>query len=307
MGIEFFFRALLQASLTLLLCSQLRPSSLPRAKRAARPEGAYPKPGRVGTAATTTMALQTNGHLSTDSVVSTSTSSSSEVGIGGSERPKRKLSSSSEPSLESEVRMLEGEVEDYPVEPPKKKRRKKNRPLFKMRLKLDWSVLRKGFDDAKPENESPPAASAAKESSTCGSTKENVHHNHHTEASTESCEQLSVQRLLFLASQRKLQAQAELTLPQLKQQARDRARANSVKKAALKAGRQAQQAKRKKRRSAFGIRKRKRRAPEPPPAAETEATLAAKEEEPTEMIKMNTGILYVYRGEKPRAKFVRRK
>ncbi|KAL3827643.1 hypothetical protein ACHAXA_000516 [Cyclostephanos tholiformis] len=103
-----------------------------------------------------------------------------------------------------------------------------------------------------------------------------------------SCEisgpQLTVQRLLSLTKQRKIQEQAMMTLSQLKQEARSKAKANS------KSSRQPQRSKRNGRHSKLNS-----------PAANL-----AVAQEPLEKIEMNTGVLYLYKGENRRAKFVRR-
>ena len=185
--------------------------------------------------------------FATDSIVSSSTSSS--------------LCSSSKRSLAAE---------------PKKEEKKKirHKPLFKKRLKINLNDV-----------------------------QHNVQHNEfgsHTESNAKNekngrcdklqktCEipgiQLSVEQLLSLTKQRTLEAQSKLTLSQLKQQARSKARANS------KPSRQPRN-------------KKNGRCSKPKSAA---ADLAAMHE-PLEKIEMYTGILYLYRGENRTAKFVRRK
>ncbi|KAL9183213.1 hypothetical protein ACHAXT_005000 [Thalassiosira profunda] len=99
---------------------------------------------------------------------------------------------------------------------------------------------------------------------------------------------ITEQQLLSLTTQRILQVQAKRTFAQLKAQAREKARA---KKAARRA-----EPKRKKRKATYGTRRQKRASL---PAGE-------EEEEPVEIVEMETGTLYLYRGEKRRAKFDRK-
>lgn len=93
--------------------------------------------------------------------------------------------------------------------------------------------------------------------------------------------QLSAQQLLSLTKQRKIEAQSKLSLPELKQQARNKAKAFRQPK----------------------WNKRNGRCTKPRSSA---ADLVATQE-PLEKVEMNTGVLYLYRGENRRAKFVRRK
>jgi hypothetical protein len=136
-----------------------------------------------------------------------------------------------------------------------KKEKIRHKPLFKKRLKICQH-------DVQYDEFGSHAESNVKNEKTCQITGI----------------QLSVQQLLSLSKQRSLEAQSKLTLSQLKQQARSKARANS------KPSRQPRN------------KRNGRAAPD----------LVAMHE-PLEKIEMNTGILYLYRGENRRAKFVRRK
>ena len=101
----------------------------------------------------------------------------------------------------------------------------------------------------------------------------------------EMCEKkpiFTIQQLLSLANERKAQSQSNLTLEQLKQQAREKARASHS------------TAKQTKRRTGRKSRNRKR-----PTAPKNEDEV----DEPMEKVIMETGTLYLYRGEKPRAKW----
>ena len=92
----------------------------------------------------------------------------------------------------------------------------------------------------------------------------------------------TIQQLLSLANERKAQSQSNLTLEQLKQQAREKARASHS------------TAKQTKRRTGRKSRNRKR-----PTAPKNEDEV----DEPMEKVIMETGTLYLFRGEKPRAKW----
>jgi len=101
---------------------------------------------------------------------------------------------------------------------------------------------------------------------------------------------VTTQQLLSLAKARTRLAQSNLTLSQLKQQAREKNRANS------KAFRQVQlKKKRNKRNGRYQTPKLKA------PASGCESKIL----EPVEKVEMNTGVLFLFRGENPRAKFVR--
>lgn len=143
-----------------------------------------------------------------------------------------------------------------------KKEKIRHKPLFKKRLKICQHDVQ--YDEFGSHAES----NVKNEKKTCQITGI----------------QLSVQQLLSLSKQRTLEAQSKLTLSQLKQQARSKARANS------KPSRQPRN-------------KRNGRCSKPKSAAPDLVAM----HEPLEKIEMNTGILYLYRGENRRAKFVRRK
>ena len=145
-----------------------------------------------------------------------------------------------------------------------KKEKIRHKPLFKKRLKICQHDVQ--YDEFGSHAES----NVKNEKKTCQITGI----------------QLSVQQLLSLSKQRTLEAQSKLTLSQLKQQARSKARANS------KPSRQPR-----------NRNKRNGRCSKPKSAAPDLVAM----HEPLEKIEMNTGILYLYRGENRRAKFVRRK
>jgi hypothetical protein len=186
----------------------------------------------------------TSSHIATDSIVSSSTTSS--------------LCSSSKLSLAAP------EKKD---EPSKDKAR--HEPLFKMRLRLN-------LDDPQ---QSKGSGSQAKPTF----DDENDRGHESQKAGEMSGEPLTIQQLLSLAKQRNIEKQAMMTLSQLKQEARNKARANQ------KTSRRPQRRRRNGRHS-------KQKAP----AADLSAA-----QEPLEKIEMNTGVLFLYRGENRRAKFVR--
>jgi hypothetical protein len=106
-------------------------------------------------------------------------------------------------------------------------------------------------------------------------------------------DRITIQQILKIRLRRSLQAQESLTLAQLKQRARQKAAgARSSKPVPPK---------RKKRRIYGG--KKKKNKPAPPSDPVDEAPLL----EPADQVEMNTGTLYLYRGENPRVKFHRRK
>jgi len=107
-------------------------------------------------------------------------------------------------------------------------------------------------------------------------------------------EYFTIQQLLSLTRQRKIEAQSKLSLVQLKQQAREKARAN-----ANRTVRAQQTSKRKTTRNG------KRHQPKSSLVKKTSTEESIEvEDEPVETIQMNTGTLYLYRGLKPRAEFV---
>lgn len=154
-----------------------------------------------------------------------------------------------------------------------KKEKIRHKPLFKKRLKIPND----GQHDVQYDEFGSHAESNVKNEK-----------NGRCNIIQKTCEitgiQLSVQQLLSLTKQRTLEAQSKLTLSQLKQQARSKASANS------KPSRQPRN-------------KRNGRCSKPKSAAPDLVAM----HEPLEKIEMNTGILYLYRGENRRAKFVRRK
>ena len=106
-------------------------------------------------------------------------------------------------------------------------------------------------------------------------------------------EYFTIQQLLSLTRQRKIEAQSKLSLVQLKQQAREKARANANRTV------RAQPSKRKTTRNG------KRHQPKSSLAKKTSTEESIEvEDEPVDTIEMNTGTLYLYRGLKPRAEFV---
>jgi len=107
-------------------------------------------------------------------------------------------------------------------------------------------------------------------------------------------EYFTIQQLLSLSRQRKIEAQSKLSLVQLKQQAREKARAN-----ANRTVRAQQTSKRKTTRNG------KRHQSKSSLAKKTSTKESIEvEDEPVETIQMNAGTLYLYRGLKPRAEFV---
>ena len=220
--------------------------------------------------------VQTAGTMSTDSIVSSSTSSSNE-----NNRPHRRrasslsfLSSSSEESLASQIKMEE------PTENPEGKHMLR----FKKRLMIKVNA---DGEKALVCEEAREKSNDKKRRLSEDSSEENIGHRH--KKRRHSNEQISIHHLLSLANQRMLQAQSSLTLAQLKQRARDKAKANA------KPSRRVQP-------------KRKRRGGKAQPAKKSPPTSEESGvEEPMEKIEMNTGILYLYRGERRRAEFVRRR
>jgi hypothetical protein len=186
----------------------------------------------------------TSSHIATDSIVSSSTTSS--------------LCSSSKLSLAAH------EKKDEPS-----KVKAQHKPLFKMRLRLN-------LDDPQQNKGSGSQAEPTFD-------EENDRGNESQKSGKMSGIQLTIQQLLSLAKQRKIEKQAMMTLSQLKQEARNKARAN-------------QKTSRRQRRSKRNGRHSKPKAP----AADLSAA-----QEPLEKIEMNTGVLFLYRGENRRAKFVR--
>ena len=201
----------------------------------------------------TTRAITSSQIFATDSIVSSSTSSS--------------LCSSSKRPLAAETKK-------------DKKGKIRHKPLFKKRLKIyPKDVQHDGQHDVQYDEFGSHAESNVKNEK-----------NGRCNILQKTCEitgiQLSVQQLLSLSKQRTLEAQSKLTLSQLKQQARSKARANS------KPSRQPR-----------NRNKRNGRCSKPKSAAPDLVAM----HEPLEKIEMNTGILYLYRGENRGAKFVRRK
>jgi len=207
--------------------------------------------------------VQTTGARSTDSIVS----SSSSDGSRGLKRKVYSQPSSSSSSLTS--------AETNTAEPPKMKRQI---PLFKQTRNIKLRAL--GIDC-----ESTKALPDTSHKG-CGIHR-NANHQNNEQSKAEVDWQISVQHILFLSKQRVLEAQSQLSLSQLKRQAREKARVSSK-------ATQRKQPKRKKK-------SRHRKPMSPPPSSVSETT------EPMEEIQMNTGTLYLFRGENPRAKFVRGK
>jgi len=101
---------------------------------------------------------------------------------------------------------------------------------------------------------------------------------------------ISIQQIMRLRRRRSLQAQENLTLAQLKQRAREKAAEARIPKQAPP---------KKKKRKKFGWGRRKIKSA-PGPVEDTGL-------DPVNKIRMNTGTLYLYRGENPRAIFHQRK
>lgn len=214
--------------------------------------------------------VQTAGTTSTDSIVSRSTTSSFRSDLLKRKTPS--VSSSSSSSLASET---DGE------EPPSKKMRV---PLFKKKLKITMGAVAQKYLESK---ESPAESSADDESQHCRFQKQDKANDQQRAIMINKGQQL-----FTLAMQRKAQAQKNLSLTQLKQQAREKARANNPKKRV--------QPKRKKRKNG-------KRNQNPKPKSPTSNSNESEPTEPMDRIEMNTGVLFLYRGDNPRAKFVRRK
>ena len=176
---------------------------------------------------------------------------------------------------------------------PKKKRA---RPLFKMKLNINMNsvpkeegaVLKEVSSNQNALNDTVSIKPAVLEKV---STKTNVLIQ--SKLVDDKCTNtnegnISVHQLLSLAKKRALEAQSNLTLAQLKQQAREKARA-------AKAASVRKQPKRNKKgkfqKSSSSVAKDDDEMPE----------------EPMAKIEMHTGFLHLYRGENPRAKFVWRK
>ena len=198
---------------------------------------------------------------STDSIVSSSTSSSNV-----SKRPKRKALLASETNEE---------------EPPNKK----GRPLFKRNLKIKLNAVRKEDSESKRVSSNTNAKDC---NNKVNANKENKHRITQKPCKSDDG-QITIQQLLSLRNKRFLQAQSNLTLSQLREQARQKAKANS---------KSTRRVKPKRRKKCKNGRNQKRS-----PASSNESGTS----EPMDKIEMNTGTLYLYRGENPRAKFLRRK
>lgn len=215
--------------------------------------------------------LQSNGTMSTDTMGSTYTFSDD------NNRPITKRKGM------QEDRLREGE-------PTKKKAR----PLFNKKSGIE--------SDNNNNNHSAKVVQLKKKgrsSKLVGKRKANGGERSITLGSNKSAiksgeEYFTIQQLLSLARQRKLEAQSKLSLVQLKQQAREKARANANRV-------QVQQTSRRK-----TTRNGKRHKPKSSLAKKTTSTEESieVEDEPVDTIDMNTGTLYLYRGLKPRAEFV---
>lgn len=222
--------------------------------------------------------LPTDGTSSTDSIVSSSVSSSND-----NSQPKRK---SPPPSISSSSSL----VSDTNVEGPSKKKMR-HRPLFKRKLNINLTAVPNNDSTEEKtdssERKTPPFDTNAKDpNSSMAANDENLHCNRKTRDDYE----FTIQQLLSLTSQRALEAQSKLTLTQLKQQARQKARE-------AKACRVQPKKKRK------GKKRSRSKKQKKSPASDVESENI----EPMEVVEMSTGTLYLYRGEKPRANFVRRR
>mmetsp|Transcript_4616 Transcript_4616/g.8192 ORF Transcript_4616/g.8192 Transcript_4616/m.8192 type:complete len:320 (-) Transcript_4616:199-1158(-) len=198
---------------------------------------------------------------STDSIVSGSTSSSTD-----SKRPKQKAPLASETNEE---------------EPPNKK----GRPLFKRKLNIKLNAVRKEDSESKTVSSNTNAKDCKNK---VNANDENEHWIIQKPCKSDDG-QITIQQLLSLRNKRSLQAQSNLTFSQLKQQARQKAKANS---------KSTRRVKPKRRKKCKNSRNQKRS-----PASSNESGTP----EPMDKVEMNTGTLYLYRGENPRAKFIRRK
>ena len=247
--------------------------------------------------------VQTTVTLSTESIISCSTSSSFEDEDNDERPAKRKnpsLSSSSFSSLASDMFL------DDP-HPPKKKA--KSVPLFKKKLKIpqllttapsktDCTVATSEHiaadentsmnDPTMHEAPSPNAVDAEQTPNNCKPTaSKEVSYNEKWKIDGS---QVAIQQLLAIAKLRTQISQSNLSLTQLKQRARQKTKAKSKKRV---------QSKRKKGRKAKKQKKSKS------PASNNDES--EKEEEPSHVVAMETGVLYLYRGDNPRAKFIRRR
>jgi len=211
------------------------------------------------------------GIASTDSIVSHSTSSSDNSKGATQKHPL--LSSSSFSSLASDANNLE---------PPTQKTqplKQKIQPLFKKKLRIN-------LNDDRENSSEPKLASNKKDSKRVKSIEEKRNCDSQKPYKTQNTEEmLYVHSLLSRRNERFLQAQSKLTLSQLKQQARQKARKGKV------------QPKRKKR----GKNGRNKRQKPTIPSDEIGTDV------PMDTVELNTGTLYLYRGENPRVKFQRRR
>jgi len=208
--------------------------------------------------------IQTTGTASSNSIVHTPIPSFT----NDNKRPKRKTPSKSLSSSTSLGSEMNGE----------ETQKKKKRSLFNRKLRITLKT-------------SKPKSPTTKDSNN-NNNKENANNDNKHCYIQKSCKnndnpQLTIQHLLSLRTKRSLQAQSNLSLLQLKQQARQKARANKPDKTQKKP-------KRKKR-------SKKKQKQKLPASNENEML------EPVTKTEMNTGTLLLFRGENPRAKFVWRK
>lgn len=228
---------------------------------------------------------RTAGTASTDSIVSASESSSND---GNRERPRRKVV----PSSPCDHSGGGG------IEPPKKKARN----LFSTKLTL-LSLGREAAD------EEASASNAASNSQTAGIKRSSIEETANSRADVDRPSErmrdgsnraavgivASIQHLLTVRREEEREAQSNMSISQLKDMARRKARERR-----RKPKRSAQP---KRRRTTAG--RRRRRRPDKPPAPSAASGNEDERPEPVEVVEMNTGTLHLYRGETRRAKFVR--
>mmetsp|Transcript_41118 Transcript_41118/g.86228 ORF Transcript_41118/g.86228 Transcript_41118/m.86228 type:complete len:320 (+) Transcript_41118:233-1192(+) len=215
--------------------------------------------------------IQATGTASSDSIVHTPTPSSS----NDDKRPKRKAPSKSLSSFTSLDSELNG----------KETQKKKKRPAFNRKLRITLTT-------SKPKSPSTKGSSNNKNNKECTNNDNRHCYIQNSRKNNNDPQQLTIQHLLSLRTERSLQAQSNLSLLQLKQLARQKARANKPDKTQKKP-------KRKKRSKKKGSNNKQK--PKSPGSNENDML------EPVTKTEMNTGTLLLFRGENPRAKFVWRK
>ena len=187
------------------------------------------------------------------------------------------------------------------LDDPHPKKRAKSVPLFKKKLNVQLTappsktdcILDKQKSTADEETTAKEAIMQQVPPPTAAEAKREPNN---TKPTTDSMKwkiddsQLAIQKLLSIAKQRSQMKQENLSLVQLKRLARQKAKAK-------KSSRRVQPRRKKGKKNV-------RRSKSKSPASTNEDSV--KEEEPTRIVEMETGVLYLYRGDNPRAEFKRR-